>query len=114
VIYGDGRQTRCFAHVKDVVTAMVKLMEEPKAVGDVFNIGSEHEISINDLAKKVKKMTNSSSGIEHISYDEAYGTGFEDMSRRTPNLLKIKKLVGYGPTFTLDEIIMDIIEHFKK
>ncbi|MCX5715328.1 MAG: GDP-mannose 4,6-dehydratase [Candidatus Omnitrophica bacterium] len=114
IIYGDGKQTRCFAHVKDAVGAMIELMKNPKAIGDVFNIGSEDEISMNDLAKKVKKITDSNSGITHISYEEAYGDGFEDMRRRTPNISKIKKLIGYRPTFTLDEIISEIIEYFKK
>lgn len=114
IIYGDGKQTRCFAHVKDVVEAMVTLMEHPKAIGDVFNIGSEEEISMNDLAKKVKTMTKSTSEIMHISYEEAYGKGFEDMKRRTPNLSKTRKLIGYKPKVKLDEIVTEVIEYFKK
>lgn len=113
-IYGDGKQTRSFAWVKDVAKAMVDLMKHPKAVGDVFNIGGEDEISINDLAKKIKNMANSSSEIVRIPYEEAYGRGFEDMRRRTPNISKIRKLIGYKPSATLDEIITAVIEHFKQ
>lgn len=113
-IYGDGKQTRCFAHVKDVTGAMIDLMTHPKAVGDVFNIGGEEEISMNGLAKKVKVMTKSDSEITHISYEEAYGDGFEDMRRRTPNLSKISKLIGYKPRIKLDSIITEVIEYFKK
>ncbi|NQU73229.1 MAG: GDP-mannose 4,6-dehydratase [Candidatus Omnitrophica bacterium] len=113
-IYGDGKQTRSFAYVKDVVKAMVELMGSPKTAGDVFNIGSEEEISINDLAKKIKKMVNSSSDIIRISYKEAYGKGFEDMRRRTPDVSKIKKLIGYKPSVTLDEIITKVIDYFKR
>lgn len=113
-IYGTGKQTRSFAFVKDVVRGMISLMSHPKAIGDVFNIGCEEEISINELAKKVKKMANSSSRIIHISYENAYGKGFEDMQRRTPNISKIKKLIGYCPTTALDGIITEVIDYFKK
>lgn len=113
IIYGDGKQTRSFAHVNDVVSAMVNLMNHPRAVGDVFNIGGEEEISINELAKKIKKMTGSNSEIIHISYEEAYGKGFEDMKRRIPNISKIKKLIGFKQTYNLDETIKSIIEYFK-
>ena len=113
-IYGDGRQTRSFGYVKDVVRGMIGLMEHPKAIGDVFNIGSETEISIKNLAKKIKDMAGSSSEILHIPYEEAYGKGFEDMMRRTPNISKIKKLIGYKPSVTLDQIIERVIEYFKK
>lgn len=114
MIYGDGKQTRSFAYVRDTVRAMIGLMETPKAVGDVFNIGSEEEISINDLAKKIKKMTDSTSEIIRISYKKAYGKGFEDMKRRTPDITKIKKLIGYKPSVTLDEIITKVIDYFKR
>ncbi|MEI8175733.1 MAG: GDP-mannose 4,6-dehydratase [Candidatus Omnitrophota bacterium] len=113
-IYGDGKQTRSFGYVKDVVGAMAALMEHPKAVGDVFNVGAEEEISMNDLARKIKKMTGSSSEIVHLSYDKAYGRGFEDMRRRTPDISKIKKLIGYAPSVNQDEIIRKVIEYFKK
>jgi len=113
-VYGTGKQTRSFAYVKDVVRAMIGLMDQPKAIGDVFNIGSESEISINELAKKVKKMANSCSDIIHIPYEEAYGQGFEDMQRRTPNISKVKKMIGYNPKVSLDEIIGEVIEFFKR
>ncbi|MDD5449048.1 MAG: GDP-mannose 4,6-dehydratase [Candidatus Omnitrophica bacterium] len=114
MVYGDGKQTRCFAHVRDVIGAMTALMEHPKAPGEVFNIGSEEEISMNNLAKMVKDMTNSSSEITHLSYQEAYGDGFEDMRRRTPNLSKIRKLIGYKPKVRLEKIVTEVIEYFKK
>jgi UDP-glucose 4-epimerase len=113
-VYGTGKQTRSFAYVKDVVRAMIGLMDHPKAVGDVFNIGSENEISINELAKKIKKMANSSSAIIRIPYEEAYGQGFEDMQRRTPDISKIRKLIGYTPLTTLDEIVEEVVDYFKK
>lgn len=113
-VYGTGQQTRSFAYVKDVVRAMIDLMECPKATGDVFNIGSENEISINDLAKRVKKLTESDSEIIRIPYEEAYGQGFEDMQRRTPNISKIKRVIGFTPKTSIDEIIKSVIEHFKK
>jgi UDP-glucose 4-epimerase len=113
-IYGDGKQTRSFAYVGDVAKGMIGLMEHPKAIGDVFNIGGEEEISMNDLAKKIKKMTNSPSEVIRISYKEAYGEGFEDMKRRTPDISKIKRLIAYKPSLTLDEIVSKVIEYFKK
>ncbi len=113
-IYGDGKQTRSFGYVKDVVRGMTDLMSHPRAEGDVFNIGGEEEITINNLAKEIKRMTNSSSEITHLSYEEAYGRGFEDMRRRTPDISKIKKLIGYKPSLTLEEIIRKVIDYFKK
>jgi len=113
-VYGSGRQTRSFTYVKDVVKAMIDLMDCPKAPGDVFNIGSKTEISIADLAKKIKKMAGSRSKIIYIPYDKAYGEGFEDMMRRTPDISKIKKIIGYKPTVSLDSIIEEVIEYFKQ
>jgi len=113
-IYGDGKQLRSFAYVKDVVKGMIDLMNCEKSIGEVFNIGGEDEISMNDLAKKVKKMTKSESDIIHVSYEEAYGKGFEDMLRRMPNVAKIKKLIGYKTSVNLDETIRKVIEHFKR
>lgn len=112
-IYGDGKQTRSFTHVSDVVKASIALMQALQAEGDVFNIGSEEEVSIEELAKKIKKAANSESEIIHIPYEKAYGAGFEDMRRRVPNISKIKKMIGYKPTFKLDDIIKDVIEYFK-
>ena len=113
IIHGDGKQTRSFTHVYDVVRASISLMQHPQAEGDVFNIGSEEEISIEDLAKTIKKVIGSNSEIARISYEKAYGSGFEDMRRRVPNISKIKKLIGYKPTFKLDDIITDVVEYFK-
>jgi UDP-glucose 4-epimerase len=113
-VYGDGTQTRSFTHVKDVVKALIKLMEEPKAEGDVFNVGNDHEISIKDLAMKVKEMTKSPSEIEFIPYEKAYGPGFEDMERRCPNIEKLAKLTGFKPNYDLDFIIQSVIDYFKE
>ena len=113
-VFGDGTQTRSFTHVKDVVNALTRLMEEPKAEGDIFNIGNDHEITINELAEKVKAMTGSDSEIEHIPYEKAYGPGFEDMERRCPNIDKVKKLVGFKPERDLDAIVQDVIDYFKQ
>lgn len=113
-VYGDGTQTRSFTHVKDVVKALIKLMEEPKAEGDVFNVGNDHEISIKDLATKVKEMTKSPSQIEFIPYEKAYGPGFEDMERRCPNIEKLAKLTGFKPNLDLDSIIQSVIDYFKE
>lgn len=113
-IYGDGKQTRSFGYVGDVVRGMIGLMEHPKAVGDVFNVGGEEEISINDLAKKIKMTTNGNSKIIHVPYEKAYGKGFEDMRRRIPNISKIKKLINYKTTVNLDGIVEKVVEYFKK
>lgn len=114
VVYGDGTQTRSFGHVKDVVEGLIKLMEEPRAEGDVFNVGNDEEVSIQTLAEKVKKMTGSASEIEHMPYEKAYGPGFEDMERRCPNLEKIRALIGYEPRYDLDAIIQSVIDYFKE
>lgn len=114
VVYGDGNQTRSFAHVSDVVGAIIRLMEIPEAEGEVFNIGNDEEITINELALKVKQMTNSSSPIEHISYELAYGPGFEDMERRCPDITKLKQTIGYEPRYNIDMIIQSVIDYFKQ
>jgi len=113
-VYGTGDQTRCFAHVSDVIQGLVGLMEHPEAVGDVFNVGNSEETSIAEVARRVKAMTGSSSKIRYIPYDEAYGEGFEDMERRVPNLAKIKDLIGYEPQSKLDDILTSVIEYFRK
>lgn len=111
-VYGDGSQRRCFAYVGEVVQAMIKLMEHPQAVGQIFNIGSTEEISIYELAQRVIQLTNSKSEIVKISYEQAYEEGFEDMARRVPDITKIKKLIGFKPRITLDEIIQRIHRYF--
>jgi UDP-glucose 4-epimerase len=113
-VFGDGTQSRSFTYVGDVVRAMVALITEPRAVGQVFNIGNGEEITIGDLAAKIKKMTGSRSEIVMIPYDQAYEAGFEDMPRRVPDISRIKALVGYEPTVQLDETLHRVIEHFRQ
>jgi UDP-glucose 4-epimerase len=108
-VYGDGQQTRCFGYVGDVVGALIKLMDEDAAVGQVFNIGSNEEVTIHELAKRVKELTNSASEITFVPYDEAYEEGFEDMPRRVPDTSKINDLVGFRPRMTLDGILQSVI-----
>jgi len=109
-VHGDGTQTRSFTFVGDVVSGLIALSLEPRAVGQVFNIGNPEEISILDLAKRVKAATGSQSPIKLIPYDQAYEAGFEDMPRRVPNISKIQKYVGYAPTLGLDDILRKVIE----
>ena len=113
-VFGSGEQSRSFTYVGDVVNAMVALIDEPRAVGQVFNVGNGHEISMWDLAVKVKAMTGSSSEIVRIPYDQAYEAGFEDMPRRVPDIGKVQGLVGYKPTVELDEILARVIEYFRQ
>jgi UDP-glucose 4-epimerase len=109
-IHGDGTQTRSFTWVGDVVGAMLALVQEPKAIGEVFNIGNGAEISIRDLAEKVRTMTGSSSPLEYIPYVQAFDTSFEDMPRRVPDISKIGRYVGYRPKVQLNEIVERVIE----
>ena len=113
-VYGDGTQSRSFIHVKDAVEAIIALMAEPQADGDVFNVGNDYEITINELAQKVKDMTRSHSSIEHVPYEKAYGPGFEDMERRCPNIEKINKLIGFKPVYDLEAMIQSVIDYFKE
>ncbi|GJL54520.1 MAG: UDP-glucose 4-epimerase [Nitrospirales bacterium] len=113
-VFGTGTQSRCFTWVGDVVHALVQLSQHPKAVGEIFNIGSTQEMSIHDLAQLVKIMTNSQSDITFMPYDQAYESGFEDMERRVPSLHKIQALIGYKPTLDLTGIIGEVIEYAKK
>jgi UDP-glucose 4-epimerase len=110
-VYGTGEQTRCFGFVKDVVGALIGLMEKEEAVGEVFNIGSNEEVSIMELARRVKELTGSKSEIITIPYDEAYEEGFEDMPRRVPDISKVSALVGFHPTMPLDGILQSVIEY---
>jgi len=112
-IYGDGQQTRCFTYVGDVVDALVKISRNPKAVGEIFNIGSTEEISIKELAELVKSMTKSNSEIVYIPYDKAYEEGFEDMQKRIPDLSKIREFIGYKPTTNLKGILEKVIDWAK-
>lgn len=113
-VYGDGTQSRCFAHVSDVVGALVKLMDHPAAVGQVFNIGSNEEVTIGTLAARVKDKTGSASPIVYVPYDQAYEEGFEDMPRRVPDISKIGGIVGFRPEKTLDEILDDVVAFYRE
>lgn len=108
-VYGDGTQSRCFCHVKDTVRALIGLMQNDRSYGEVFNIGSTREISIEDLAKLVKKEAGSSSVIEKIPYEQAYAEGFEDMMRRVPSIDKVRSHIGWEPRIGLEEIVRDVI-----
>ncbi len=109
-VYGSGEQSRCFCYVGDVVGALMKLMDDESAVGEVFNVGSNQEITILDLARKVKELTNSKSEITFVPYDEAYEEGFEDMPRRIPDISKVNGRVGFQPEKSLDGILDSVIE----
>jgi len=112
-VFGDGTQSRSFTYVGDVVDALVRLAGEPRAIGGVFNIGNTGEVSIRDLAERVKALTGSRSPIEFIPYDEAYEAGFEDMPRRVADITKLHALIGYEPKMRLDEIIHTVVESQK-
>jgi UDP-glucose 4-epimerase len=112
-VFGDGTQSRSFTHVADVVEALLKLVQEPKAVGQVINIGNTGEISMQKLAERVRELSGSKSSIKLVPYDEAYESGFEDMPRRVPDLSKVTALIGYKPRFSLDDILSQVIEYFR-
>jgi UDP-glucose 4-epimerase len=111
-VYGSGEQTRCFGYVGDIVKALMALMDHPDAIGNVYNIGSSEEISINALAQRVRDLANSESEILHIPYGEAYEEGFEDMPRRVPDTTKVHKLVGFRAETTLDTILKEVIAYY--
>jgi len=113
-IFGNGKQSRCFAHVRDASIALEILSQEEKMVGEIVNLGNDSEITIEDLAKRIKTLTGSSSELKYISYDEAYEEGFEDMMRRVPDLSKIRRLIGYESQYSLDDIINDVIQYYRK
>jgi UDP-glucose 4-epimerase len=113
-VFGDGTQSRSFTYVADVVDALIKLAQEPRAIGEVFNIGNTEEVTISDLAERVKRITESASPVQLIPYDQAYEAGFEDMPRRVPDISKVRNLVGYEPRLSLDEIVCRVVEHFRK
>jgi UDP-glucose 4-epimerase len=112
-VYGDGSQSRCFCDVTDVVRALVALADRPDAEGQLFNIGSMEEITILELAKKVIKLSGSDSQITFISYDEAYGPGFEDMQRRIPDISKINRTIGWAPQLSLDDSLKHLIDYYE-
>ena len=110
-VYGDGGQSRCFAYVTDVVDAMIALANHPKAVGEIYNIGSDEETNISGLAMRVKEIANSKSEIIYVPYNKAYEYGFEDMRRRVPDLTKVKNLIGYSPKVSLNDILKAICDY---
>ena len=112
-VFGDGRQSRSFGYVGDIVHGVLRLADEPKAIGEVFNLGNPEEISMLELAHRVKSLTDSASAVVLIPYDEAYEAGFEDMLRRVPDVTKAHTLVGFTPTVKLDEILRRVIAHAR-
>jgi UDP-glucose 4-epimerase len=115
-VYGDGTQTRCFCHVSDVVDALAKLTQNPAAaaaIGQVFNLGSDEETSMNDLARRVVALAGSASRIEHVPYEQAYGRSFDDLPRRVPKLDRIRAAIAFAPRLTLDQIIRSVIEEHR-
>lgn len=112
-VYGDGAQTRCFCHVTDVVDGLVRLFDEPAAEGDVFNIGSAEEISIEQLARRIIAKTGSTSQVVHVPYDVAYEAGFEDMARRVPDVSKLMALTAWRPKRNLDDVLGDVIDEAR-
>jgi UDP-glucose 4-epimerase len=113
-IYGDGKQTRCFAYIKDVIDGILALTSDRNAYGDVYNIGSTEEISIEDLAIMIKEVSGSASELEYVPYENVYGYGFDDMRRRVPSLEKIYRQVGYEPKTALRKTLRLIIDHFRE
>jgi len=113
-VHGDGKQSRCFVHVKDVVQAFLKLIEHPGAVGEVFNVGSQEEVTIEELAARVIQLAHSASRIEYIPYAEAYEEGFEDMPRRVPDIGKVHALIGFQPTVSLNQIIESVVDSMRR
>ncbi|MET0753059.1 MAG: GDP-mannose 4,6-dehydratase [Pyrinomonadaceae bacterium] len=113
-VHGDGSQARCFGHVADVVEGLSKILDVPECFGQVTNLGNNQEVTIKELAEKAIAMTESQSEIRYIPYEEAYGEGFEDMQRRVPSLEKAKRLIGYQPTRTLEDIINDVANQFRE
>jgi UDP-glucose 4-epimerase len=113
-VFGDGTQSRAFTHVHDVVVALVALVAEPKAIGQVVNIGNTEEVTIGQLADRVRKLSGSSSPVRFVPYDEAYESGFEDMPRRLPDLRKVSGLIGYETRHTLDDILTEVIADIRR
>lgn len=113
-VFGDGKQSRCFGHVLDIIEALAKAIQTPECYGQVMNLGNPEEVTIKRLAEKTVEMLQSRSKIEYIPYDEVYGEGFEDMQRRVPGLEKAQRLIGFQPTRTLDNIINDVADQFRK
>ena len=113
-VFGDGTQQRAFTHVTDVVGALLKLVNEPKSIGQVINIGNTEEVTMSRLAERVRDLSGSKSTIKLIPYDQAYESGFEDMPRRVPDLTRIRSLISYEPQHALDDILIQVIDYFRK
>jgi len=113
-VFGDGTQSRAFTHVSDVVGALLKLVAEPKAIGQVINIGTTQEITILQLAERIRELSGSPSPIRFVPYDQAYESGFEDMPRRVPDLTRVRALIGYEPKNGLDDILEQVIDYFRR
>lgn len=113
-IFGDGKQTRCFCDVRDIIGALSKLMDEPAAEGTIFNVGNDEEISIEDLAREIITMTDSTSPVEFIPYEKAYEKGFEDMRKRMPDLSRINNVIGYKPKYSTKDMLHSVIEYYKQ
>ena len=113
MVYGDGQQSRCFTHVRDSIRCQRALMNEPRAVGEVFNLGANEEVTIEVLARRIIEMSGSHSELRFIPYEDAYGAGFEDMRRRVPSSEKVHKLLGFAPDSKLDDILQDVIGYFR-
>jgi UDP-glucose 4-epimerase len=110
-VYGDGQQSRCFCHVQDVVTCLLQLLDHAGARGQVFNVGNDQEITILELAERIRQMTGQRSTLAFVPYEQAYGQGFDDMQRRVPDLAKIQKFLGHKPQYDLEQILTDIIQY---
>lgn len=113
-VYGDGTQSRSFTYIADVIDALIRLMAEPEAIGQIFNVGNVEEVTIKELALMVKEMAESSSEIEYIPYEKAYGPGYEDMQRRSPDITKLQSLIHFEPETDLRGIIQSVIDYYKK
>ncbi len=112
-LYGSGEQSRCFLHVQDAVGGIIKLMKLPEAVGEAFNVGSQEEVTIRQLAERVLELTGSSSKLQFIPYDKAYEEGFEDMARRVPDISKAKRVIGFEPSMRLNDILLSVIDYYR-
>jgi UDP-glucose 4-epimerase len=113
-VYGDGQQSRCFTHVLDSISCQQALMNHPQATGEIYNLGSPQEITIEQLAHRILALTESHSEIQFIPYEEAYEKGFEDMRRRVPDTAKVRALLGFAPDSDLDAILRDVICYFRE
>jgi UDP-glucose 4-epimerase len=113
-VFGTGDQSRCFAHVVDVAEAIKRLISTPKAYGQVFNVGSNREVTMNQLAELVRATANSQSPIRHVPYEEAYAEGFEDMMRRVPAVEKLERCIGFKPSNSLERIVTDVVESQRR